>query len=707
MLLIIISQPAQKMSGPGQTKNLVDQYETQRMEREEKIKQASEKLVVDLNFIYKQRMQSETRNIKMKEPQQRVVKPKVDQSERDYAVQRTDDIYKALVVINSKLRYVNVPQELANKVAGPLGSFQTQLEKSLKSRDWLWKLEQGNSLDQRFTSMLIGIHELDRRVDNMINQKPKGLCGGSGEQKINYAALITSCERLLYTADLFASLYTLVPLAPQEIKIIETEQVLVPMDLDNNKEQIKIHIQDLMLDLPEIVKTVEIPIMPAIPSHLKQVVSRDDGKVKQDNYLLAQNHFFGYGYPKNIARAVELLETSGEKDNCSEAAVFLGRIYLEGDGVGQSDPEAFRWFALASRLGNTTGIYWEGFMYEKNRVPCAPGESEGQISNSNKMKADQLYRDAASGLDGKAKVSPEALFALARFRDASRPAFDTEVVDLLERACELDNLDAASMLGEMYAEGRVPGHSAQMSQKKAFELISRAAKRGHSEAQTNLGKLHLMGYAGEKSFADARIWFEKAAEKRDPESIFYLGYLIYMEALPAKNFKALYKANMHFRHVLTINPNHDDALYYLADMLENGWGGSKDLVIAAENYKACIDSNPNHAKALFKLGRIYLEGKGIVHSDKHLALQYMQSSARLGNPNAGLYLGDLYTMDGVVKKDVKSAMQFYIMAAERGSAEAKMKQAQLIKRNPYMFSQMIDAETLERQAKAAGYLGTN
>ena len=183
-------------------------------------------------------------------------------------------------------------------------------------------------------------------------------------------------------------------------------------------------------------------------------------------------------------------------------------------------------------------------MYEKNRVPSAPGESEGQTSYSNKMKADQLYRDAASGRDGKAKVSPEALYSLARFRDASRPAFDTEVVDLLERACELDNLDATNMLGEMYAEGRVPGHSAEMSQKKAFELISRAAKRGYSEAQTNLGKLHLKGYRGEKSFSDARIWFEKAAAKRDSESIFYLGYLIYMEALPAKNFKAMYKANM-------------------------------------------------------------------------------------------------------------------------------------------------------------------
>ena len=137
----------------------------------------------------------------------------------------------------------------------------------------------------------------------------------------------------MYTADLFALLYTLVPLAPQEIKIIETEQVMVPMDLDNNKEQIKFHIQDLMMDLAEIVKTIENPIMPAIANHLKQEVARDAGKFKQDNFLLAQNHFLGYGYPKNIARAVQLLETSAEKDHCPEAAVFLGRIYLEGDGV--------------------------------------------------------------------------------------------------------------------------------------------------------------------------------------------------------------------------------------------------------------------------------------------------------------------------------------------------------------------------------------
>lgn len=706
-LLIIMNMRQAKMAGQPMTFDQNFDNEFQDQDREVYIRQRAGGAVLDINRLYANWYNAENKRIASMPSEETKSVPHVDEASREYAQRRMTHILNSLNVIGSKLRLHSMPQDLASKITRPLEVLKTQLETSLERMDWIWTLEQSSRLDGQFTEMLSTVNELERRIDGVINIPPSGWCGSSANYKSAYNSLAIACDKFMYTADLFACLFTLKPLAPAEVVVTKKIKEVIPMNLENTRAQLTTYLEDLMKSIPEVVRTVEIPIITVAEGQKNSILPNQDLRPKLDSYIMALNYFYGYGYPQNKLKAVTFLQTSAEKDHCSEAAVFLGKIHLEGDGVIQSDSEAFKWFSLASKMGNTTGLYWEAFMYENSRGLSQQSALTSESKTSNMMKADQLYRDAATGLGKAEQICPEALFALARIRDVSRPTYDQEVLQLLERSHDLGNLDATNMLGEMYAEARVPGQSAEMSQRKAVELITEAAKRGHIRAQSNLGKLLIQGYGGTKSFADAKTWLEKAAKKFDPEAMFLLGYIIYMEAMNGKNEKDMHRANMLFRHTLSVNPSHDDALYYLADMLENGRGGAKDLVLAAENYKVCLEHNPNHSKALYKLGRIYLEGKGVIKSDKHLALEYMQASARLGNPNAMVYLGDLFTEDGVVSKDLSKAMQFYSDAARLGSAEAKMKQAELVRKAPYMFSAMGDSETLLRQAAARGYIAAN
>lgn len=705
--LIIMSVRQSRTNAMGPSSMGLTQEELDAEEKEQYIKLSAQRAVADINGLYSKWYQLECKRIGNVQQEETRSQPVIGEKEREYALKRMSHIQASLLAVNSKLRFTNMPQELASKVAKPIEVLRNQLELSSNRKDWIWHLEQNSTLDVQFAEMLNTVNELEKRVDSILNQPAKGCCGTSAYYKTAYAALASACDRFMYSAELFASLFTLAPLAPAEVIITKKEKQIVPMNLENSKEQLVVYLEELMKSIPDVVKTIEVPVMTIAEGPKKAVVTSQEVKPKLDAFIMGLNYFHGYGYPQNKQKSVSLLEVSAEKDHCSEAAAFLGKIYLEGDGVIQSDSEALKWFSLAGKMGNTTGLYWEGFMYENSRGLSSQSALNKESQAENKMKADQLYRDAASGLNGKSQANPEALFALARIRDVARPTYDSEVFQLLERAHELGNLDAANMLGEMYAEGRVVGVSAEMSQRKAVELITEAAKKGHIGAQSNLGKLLVQGYGGNKSHSDAKIWLEKAVKKFDPEAMFLLGFITYMEALSTKNEVELHKANMLFRHVLSINKNHDDALYYLADMLENGRGGAKDLVLAAENYKTCIDHNPNHHKALYKLGRIYLEGKGVIRSDKHLALEYMQASAKLGNANAMVYLGDLFQEEGVVGKDLARSMQFYTDAVRQGNGEAKLKQAELLRKAPYMFSNMADSETLRRQAAARGYIEAN
>lgn len=61
----------------------------------------------------------------------------------------------------------------------------------------------------------------------------------------------------------------------------------------------------------------------------------------------------------------------------------------------------------------------------------------------------------------------------------------------------------------------------------AVERYRRAAKLGHTKAQTKIGVMHFLGCGVEQNYPIAKCWLTKAVEKNDAIAQYYLGEIYY------------------------------------------------------------------------------------------------------------------------------------------------------------------------------------
>ena len=86
------------------------------------------------------------------------------------------------------------------------------------------------------------------------------------------------------------------------------------------------------------------------PAPPKPVVSEDDALVAN-----AEKYLYGRGVPENCDRALSSLRAAAQRQN-SRARSLLGSMYATGHCVPRDLPNAYRWFALASR-DNTDNMW--------------------------------------------------------------------------------------------------------------------------------------------------------------------------------------------------------------------------------------------------------------------------------------------------------------------------------------------------------------
>lgn len=155
-------------------------------------------------------------------------------------------------------------------------------------------------------------------------------------------------------------------------------------------------------------------------------------------------------------KAVSLLQPLAMDGN-PRAQVILGRCYENGTGVPQDMAVAAKWYQLAA---------------EKN-------DSEGQVL---------LAYQYAYGT-GLAKNEKKA-------------------ADLMQRAATAGNPEAQYNLALAYGQGRYtfPKDTAQ-----SFLWAKAAADQGFAQAQQYVGVCYEFGIGVQKSEADARLWYGKAA----------------------------------------------------------------------------------------------------------------------------------------------------------------------------------------------------
>lgn len=120
--------------------------------------------------------------------------------------------------------------------------------------------------------------------------------------------------------------------------------------------------------------------------------------------------------------------------------------------------------------------------------------------------------------------------------------------------------------------------------------VQARAEKGEVEAQVQLGLLYANGRLVEKSYPDAKLWWEKAAEQGSAAAKYYVGY-----------------------------------------MYAGGAGVEKDKLIAKDWWEQAAEQD--NVGALFNLGMLYVEGDVVTGSYVE-AGKYFTRAAELGNVQA-------------------------------------------------------------------------
>jgi len=227
---------------------------------------------------------------------------------------------------------------------------------------------------------------------------------------------------------------------------------------------------------------------------------------------------------------------------------------------------------------------------------------EGFGTTEQRAQAPALFRTAA-----------EEGHAPARFR-AERPAAESIKARL-----------AAADLGRASTdEEPVAGLDT-----KQVELIETAAKAGDSEAQVELGKLHLDGIGREKSADKALAWFREAASAGSAEGAYQLGLC-------------------HSRGIGTRSNTYNAALVFERAALMN------------------------HAGGMYEFGRALYEGRG-VKTDKAAAVQWWNKAASAGSGRANYRLGRLLLLDDPQNsRQVEAATSKFLQGARQGDPRAQL-----------------------------------
>ena len=274
--------------------------------------------------------------------------------------------------------------------------------------------------------------------------------------------------------------------------------------------------------------------------------------------------------PRNFSKAIRHIESAAEKGYATAQAT-LGMIYFTGIGVKKDSNLAIKWCSRAAREKLPLGMFYLGMAYsigdslEKNEdyalrwIRTAADRELVMAQLTLGMKyatGDGVEKDLESAVSWlhRASISgsSEAKLQLRKYENhlerlRNPPAVyipdnrKESISDLADKSILKKNTKplVSSLLKPVFKSTEVTDNDehafdiieAAMSvlivekdRNKAKNLLETSALEGNSLASRQLA---LILYK-ENNFIEAKTWFERAANKNDPESLRYLGILHFL-----------------------------------------------------------------------------------------------------------------------------------------------------------------------------------
>jgi TPR repeat protein len=254
----------------------------------------------------------------------------------------------------------------------------------------------------------------------------------------------------------------------------------------------------------------------------------------------------------------------------------------------------------------------------------------------------------------------------------------------LQKLAESGDPAAQNELGVRYRMGT----DVEKDPAKAVPWFFKAARQGYAKAYFNLGAAYYNGDGVAVNDDDSCVWFMLSADAGDQSGVNAIArnrqqlsrqQMNRCEVMTATAYlmgernKQDYGKAMQW-YVAAANTGDAVACEKIAYMYDRGLGVPADKQESVRWLKRAADLN--YPPAIYELGMTYESG-GVVAPDLGKAKKLYEQASLLGFPQAFKALGNVYNDGRGVKIDREKALAYYIVAANNGDVEAKVKEAEL------------------------------
>ncbi len=202
---------------------------------------------------------------------------------------------------------------------------------------------------------------------------------------------------------------------------------------------------------------------------------------------------------------------------------------------------------------------------------------------------------------------------------------------------------------------------------KSIIACTKAIKDNQNKIQYwyDLGR----AYVSNNNSKKALLWYSKAASKGHADAQYSLGNIYNYKKPYIDNKKAI---NWYLKAAAN---HHVSSQIELGDMYEEGKGVKKDIKTALSWYKKAADLNDSYAEK--HLGDMYYDGKDVQQNYEKAMNWYLKAAESTnswdkdGDTQAQTKIADMY-YDGIgVKKDYKKAFKWFMRSAKQGNSYAQ------------------------------------
>lgn len=284
---------------------------------------------------------------------------------------------------------------------------------------------------------------------------------------------------------------------------------------------------------------------------------------------LAYSH--GYGVPKDAKRGVPYLRKAAEQGSL-ESQWVLSTLYEFGKaGQPVDHAESFKWALKAAQRGHMVAQHNVGTAY-----------LYGAGVETNLQQARYWLGLAAEQGFAHSEWSLGEIY----LKGQGVPANRDEALKWLSKSLAQGHAPTMVTLADMYTDP----NGIPLQPQLVFDLQRGAAQRGNHSAEFEVGRFFREGYLSAPDYAQAMVWFNRAAAAGYAPADFYLG--------------AMYEA---------------------------GQGVPVDLTQARSHYERAADLGVSGA--IHKMGELYRNGEGVA-VDPLTAYMWFAIGAKMGAPDS-------------------------------------------------------------------------